>query len=232
MTVTVEIKVINLAGKNQRIKVPNQCVTTRMIGEDTAQTGCYVLDPNTKKHKWRPVTIEYSDENFIAIKEETEPGYGLQIGELIHLSPLTEAENLNLEEAVVNKGRVELGAPVDPGTLKSVESKDEPVNFGLSDEQRAKWDVVQAKAKAEITEVIKKIQSEEIQKENAISALSKAFDSSRSEVEKFLNEDQLRQYDVWLIPAKKAAGDRVKRFIRPETAVRQSPSGKRSRLRK
>ncbi len=231
MTVTVEIKVINLEGKTQRIKVPNQCVTTRMISEDTAQTGCYVLDPTTKKHKWRPVTIEYSDENFIAIKEETEPGYGLQEGELIHLSPLTEAENLNLEEAVVNKGRVELGTPVDPETLKSVESKNEPVNFGLSDEQRAKWDVVQAKAKVEIVEVIKKIQSEEIQKENAISALSKAFDSSRSEVGKFLNEDQLRQYDVWLIPAKNAAGERVKRFLSPTSSFGKSTGGKQRRSR-
>ena len=231
MTVTVEIKVINLEGKTQRIKVPNQCVTTRMISEDTTQTGCYVLDPNTKKHKWRPVTIEYSDENFIAIKEETEPGYGLQVGELIHLSPLTEAENLNLEEAVVNKGRVELGTPVDPETLKSVESKDEPVNFGLSDEQRAKWDVVQAKAKVEIVEVIKKIQSEEIQKENAISALSKAFESSRSKVEKFLNEDQLRKYDVWLIPAKNAAGERVKRFLSPKSSFGKSTGGKQRRSR-
>ena len=229
MTVTVEIKVINLAGKNQRIKVPNQCVTTRMISEDTAQTGCYVLDPATKKHKWRPVTIEYSDETFIAIKEETEPGFGLQVGELIHLSPLTEAENLNLEEAVLDKGRVELGDPVSEESLKSTEKKDEPLDFGLSDEQREKWDVARTKAKAEITEVIKKIQSEEIQKENAISALSKAFDSSRSEVGKFLNEDQLRQYDVWLIPAKKAAGDRVNRFLK--SSLGQSARGKQRRSR-
>ena len=229
MTVTVEIKVINLAGKDQRIKVPNQCVTTRMISEDTAQTGCYVLDPATKKHKWRPVTIEYSDENFIAIKEETEPGFGLQVGELIHLSPLTEAENLNLEEAVLDKGRVELGDPVSEESLKSTEKKDEPLDFGLSDEQRAKWDVARTKAKAEITEVIKKIQSEEIQKENAMSALSKAFDDSRLEVEKFLNEDQLRQYDVWLIPAKNAAGDRVNRFL--NSSLGQSARGKQRRSR-
>ena len=229
MTVTVEIKVINLAGKNRRIKVPNQCVTTRMISEDTAQTGCYVLDPATKKHKWRPVTIEYSDENFIAIREETEPGFGLQVGELIHLSPLTEAENLNLEEAVLDKGRVELGDPVSEESLKSTEKKDEPLDFGLSDEQRAKWDVARTKAKAEITEVIKKIQSEEIQKENAMSALSKAFDDSRLEVEKFLNEDQLRQYDVWLIPAKNAAGDRVNRFL--NSSLGQSARGKQRRSR-
>ena len=232
MTVTVEIKVINLKDDKQRIKVPNQCVTTRMISEDTAQTGCYVLDPATKKHKWRPVTIEYSDENFIAIKEETEPGYGLQEGELIHLSPLTEAENLNLEEAVMDKGRVKLGDPGSAKTLKSKGEKNEPVNFGLSDEQRKKWDAAQAKATGEIAEVIKKIHSREIKEENAISALSKAFDSSRSEVGKFLNEDQLGKYDVWIIPAKKAAGDRVKRFLSPKSSLGQSAGGKQRRSRK
>jgi hypothetical protein len=228
MTVTVEIKVINLAGKNQRIKVPNQCVTTRMISEDTAQTGCYVLDPATMKHKWRPVTIEYSDETFIAIREETEPGFGLQVGELIHLSPLTEAENLNLEEAVLDKGRVELGDPVSEETLKLTEKKDEPADFGLSDAQRKKWDVARIKAKDEVAEVIKKIQSKEIQKEKALVALSQAFDSSRAEVEKFLKEDQLRKYDVWLIPAKKAAGSKVKRFLSPPSALGQSASGSAS----
>ena len=228
MTVTVEIKVINLAGENQRIKVPNQCVTTRMISEDTAQTGCYVLDPATKKHKWRPVTIEYSDETFIAIKEETEPGFGLQVGELVHLSPLTEAENLNLEEAVLDKGRVELGDPVSEETLKSTEKKDEPVGFGLSDEQRKKWDVARIKAKDEVTEMIKKIQSKEIPKENAGAALNQAFDSSRAEVEKFLKEDQLRKYDAWIIPTKKAAGSKVERFLSPASALGQSASGSAS----
>ena len=354
MTVTVEIKVINLEGINQRIKVPNQCVTTRMISEDTTQTGCYVLNPTTKKHKWRPVTIEYSDENFIALedwasvldkdwasvldititdkqknewwsarnkadaaldlialdlikqkedslaelrekmKDESKEtrlvtmkaetlaidkliteqreragkkvakdfriavqGFltkeqlanfdqqtrndfmvffkGLEEGELVHLSPLTEAENLNLEGAVVNKGRVELGDPVDQETLKSTDKKDEPVDFGLSDEQRKKWDVARIKAKDEVTEVIKKIQSKEIQKEKALAALSQAFNSSRAEVEKFLKEDQLRKYDAWIIPTKKAAGSKVKRFLSPASALGQSASGsdrgRRSRSR-
>jgi hypothetical protein len=203
-----------------------------MISEDTAQTGCYVLDPATKKHKWRPVTIEYSDENFIAIKEESEPGYGLQEGELIHLSPLTEAENLNLEEAVLDKGRVELGDPVNEETLKSTEKKDEPGDFGLSDEQRKKWDVARIKAKAEVTEVITKIQFKEIPKEKALAALNKAFNSSRSEVEKFLKEDQLRKYDAWIIPTKKAAGSKVKRFLSPASALGQSAGGKQRRSRK
>ena len=107
MAVTVEMLVINLEGENQRIKVPNQCVTTRMITEDTPQTGCWVLDPDTGQHNWRPVTIEYSDENFIAIKPENDSSRGLQEGELVHLSPLTEAENLNLEEAVMGKGEID-----------------------------------------------------------------------------------------------------------------------------
>ncbi len=231
MTVTVEIKVINLEGENQRIKVPNQCVTTRMISEDTAQTGCYVLDPATKKHKWRPVTIEYSDENFIAIKEETEPGRGLQVGELVHLSPLTEAENLNLEEAVMDKGRVALGTPGSGKALNAKGENNEPVDFGLSDEQREKWEAAQAEATGEITEVIKKIQSREIPEENAVSTLSKAFESSRAKVGKFLNEDQLEKYDMWIIPAKLAAKGRVKRFLSPKSSLGKSVGSKQRRSR-
>ncbi|MEE2715054.1 MAG: HlyD family efflux transporter periplasmic adaptor subunit [Verrucomicrobiota bacterium] len=231
MTVTVEIKVINLEGENQRIKVPNQCVTTRMISEDTAQTGCYVLDPVTKKHKWRPVTIEYSDENFIAIKEETEPGRGLQVGELVHLSPLTEAENLNLEEAVMDKGRVALGTPGSGKALNAKGENNEPVDFGLSDEQREKWEAAQAEATGEITEVIKKIQSREIPEENAVSTLSKAFESSRAKVGKFLNEDQLEKYDMWIIPAKLAAKGRVKRFLSPKSSLGKSVGSKQRRSR-
>ena len=118
MAVTVEMLVINLEGENQRIKVPNQCVTTRMITEDTPQTGCWVLDPDTGQHAWRPVTIEYSDENFIAVKPENDPGRGLRENELVHLSPLTEAENLNLEEAVMGKGEIDFdktpSKPIEP----------------------------------------------------------------------------------------------------------------------
>lgn len=108
MKVTVEIQVINLVGENQLVRVPNQCVTTRMITEDQSQRGCWVLDPKTEKHEWRPVTIEYSDETFIAIKEESDPDLGLREGEIVHLSPLSEAKNLNLEEGVVNKGSLDL----------------------------------------------------------------------------------------------------------------------------
>ena len=108
MKVTVEIQVVNLVGDNQRVRVPNQCVTTRMITEDKTQRGCWVLNPETEKHDWRPVTIEYSDETFIAIKAESDPQRGLREGERVHLSPLSEAKNLNLEEGVRNKGLIDL----------------------------------------------------------------------------------------------------------------------------
>ena len=123
MKVTVEIQVINLVGENQRVRVPNQCVTTRMITEDHSQRGCWVLDPKTEKHEWRPITIEYSDETFIAIKEESDPDLGLREGELVHLSPLSEAKNLNLEEGVVNKGVLDLKRNIStPGKEKSASS--------------------------------------------------------------------------------------------------------------
>jgi multidrug efflux pump subunit AcrA (membrane-fusion protein) len=108
MKVTVEIQVVNLVGDNQRVRVPNQCVTTRMITKDKAERGCWVLNPETEKHDWRPVTIEYSDETFIAIKAESDPQRGLREGERVHLSPLSEAKNLNLEEGVRNKGLIDL----------------------------------------------------------------------------------------------------------------------------
>ncbi len=111
MSVKVEIHVIDLVGVNQRIKVPNQCVITRMIAKDTPQTGCWVLDPATQKHQWRPVTIEYIEDNFLAIKKETDPRRGLREGDLVHLSPLTQADALNLEEGVTGKGNVKLGTP-------------------------------------------------------------------------------------------------------------------------
>lgn len=110
MTVTVEIQVINLIGENQRIKVPNQCVISQVI-DDVAETGCWVLNPDTNELSWRPVTIEYNDKNFVAIKDETDPGRGLREDELVLLAPLTQADNMNLEEGVTNKGKVKLGEP-------------------------------------------------------------------------------------------------------------------------
>ena len=129
MKVTVEIQVVDLSGPNQRVRVPNQCVTTRMISEDKSQRGCWVLDPITEQHEWRPVTIEYSDETFIAIKEETDPRRGLREGELVHLSPLSEAKNLNLEEGVIGKGSLELKkelSPSSPANKSKVGAEDKP----------------------------------------------------------------------------------------------------------
>ncbi|MBO93325.1 MAG: hypothetical protein CMI32_00295 [Opitutales bacterium] len=125
MKVTVEIQVVNLVFPNQRVRVPNQCVTTRMISEEKAQRGCWVLDPDTEQHEWRPVTIEYSDETYIAIKEESVPGRGLREGELVHLSPLSEAKNLNLEEGVFNKGALDLKSPPPPDKEKAAPSDKE-----------------------------------------------------------------------------------------------------------
>ena len=138
MKVTVEIQVIDLSGPKQRVRVPNQCVTTRMINQEQSQRGCWVLIPETDQHEWRPVTIEYSDETFIAIKEESDPGRGLREGELVHLSPLSESKNLNLEEGVHNKGAIDLEG--NPPTRKKespsaqsedVEEKDSASNGGV-----------------------------------------------------------------------------------------------------
>ena len=150
MAVTVEMLVINLEGENQRIKVPNQCVTTRMITEDTPQTGCWVLDPDTGQHTWRPVTIEYSDENFIAVKPENDPGRGLRENELVHLSPLTEAENLNLEEAVMGKGEIDF-EKIPSKPLESEEAEQVEGATDLSDKDEGTKEIV-ARAEKEASE--------------------------------------------------------------------------------
>ncbi len=120
MAAKVEILVKELTGKNQLIKVPNQCITSRTLGEDKSETGCWVLNGETGKHDWRPVGIEYHDEDFIAISEE-EPGTGrgLVEGERVFLSPLSEADRLNLEESIQNKGAVK-GVKQDKDSEKAV----------------------------------------------------------------------------------------------------------------
>tara|TARA_B100001123_G_C14571639_1_gene734499 strand:+ start:48 stop:377 length:330 start_codon:yes stop_codon:yes gene_type:complete len=97
-----------------------------MINKEQSQRGCWVLNPDTNQHDWRPVTIEYSDETFIAIKDEPDPGRGLREGELVHLSPLSESKNLNLEEGVQNKGAIDLEAnsPSRKKESPSAESED------------------------------------------------------------------------------------------------------------
>ena len=111
MSVKVEIQVKNLVGENRLIKIPNQCITSKIISKNVSQRGCFVLNPITEEPEWRPVTIAFIDEIHSAIKSEVDPGRGLHEGELIHLSPLTQAESLNLEEGVTNKGKVKLGNP-------------------------------------------------------------------------------------------------------------------------
>ena len=107
MAAKVEILVKELTGENQLIKVPNQCITSRTLSEEKSETGCWVLNEGTGKHDWRPVGVEYHDEDFIAIsEEESGKGRGLVEGERVFLSPLSEADRLNLEESVQNKGAV------------------------------------------------------------------------------------------------------------------------------
>jgi len=98
-----------------------------MITEDKTQRGCWVLNPETEKHDWRPVTIEYSDETYIAIKTESDPRRGLREGERVHLSPLSEAKNLNLEEGVRNKGMIDL-KKTNKTNASSSEEEDDGVN--------------------------------------------------------------------------------------------------------
>jgi len=124
-------------------------VTTRMITEDTPQTGCWVLDRNTGQHTWRPITIEYSDENFIAVKPENDPGRGLRENELVHLSPLTEAENLNLEEAVMGKGEIDFEKiPSKPLELEEAEQAEGATDVSVKDEGTKE---VAAKAEKEVS---------------------------------------------------------------------------------
>ena len=108
MQAKVEILVKELKGKNRLIKIPNQCVTSRTLGEDKSETGCWVVNEGTGENVWRPITIAYHDEDFIAITDQKAgSGRGLEAGEMILLSPLSEADQLNLGDAVQNKGDIE-----------------------------------------------------------------------------------------------------------------------------
>jgi len=192
MTVTVELVVVNLKGDNQRIKVPNQCVTMRMIDGVEPQRGCWVLDPMTKKHAWRPVEIEYSDENFIAIKNESDPGRGLREGELVHLSPLSKAENLNLEEAVMGKGEIDIKTPADV----NVDKEDSPiVTLEITEEQKAEWNSSRSKAKAAYDQVITLAGAGEIPRDEISNAQEKVGYDFRAEVKEFLTKEQLKKFD-------------------------------------
>ena len=341
MAVTVEIHVINLDGENQMIKLPNQCVTTRMVSEDTPQTGCWILDEKTNKHEWRPVTIEYSDETHIAIRDwaslldittKQKPDWwrervkakaaldklsdeltqemeaaveaeresvtdlprsqrqvrieaarakagkvagdklaagaekiiadfrrsvqgilsdqqldnfdkhkknfmtffdGVKEGELVHLSPLTEAENLNLEEAVMGKGNLDFseiesievddkgvplklkaekeaaqaaGAPKKPGrddNGTAVEGGSVPAGnvtgpvaaLKLSEEQKPKWDAAKVQAQEATKEVFSQLATGALPREQVAGAFQKVGDDLRAAVSKFLDEEQLKEFD-------------------------------------
>ena len=341
MAVTVEIHVINLDGENQMIKLPNQCVTTRMVSEDTPQTGCWILDEQTGQHEWRPVTIEYSDETHIAIRDwaalldittKQKPDWwrervkakaaldklsdelskemdasieavreqvkdlprsqrqvrieaarakanqvaedklntnaerivgefrsavkgflsdqqlgifdkqkknfmaffdGVKEGELVHLSPLTEAENLNLEEAVMGKGNLNFseiksievdekgvplklkaekdaaqaaGAPKKPGaddnstasetgTTTSTEVTGPVAALKLTAEQLPKWEAAKMEAQQASKIIFTQLATGALLREQLEGAFNKVRDDLRVAVEKFLDEEQLKEFD-------------------------------------
>ena len=205
MTVTVEIQVINLIGENQRIKLPNQCVTSRIIGQDISETGCYVLMENGS-HQWRPVTIEYNDENFIAIKNEDPEmsGRGLRDGELIHLSPLTQADeladSLNLEEGVTNKGSVPLAKP-DPEQMPRMDG--EPGDMAFTPAQRKKWAAAAKQTHEDLKTVVDDVHAAKIDKLQMLTKFKNLLDAHRATVKGFLNSEQLKKYDKWIAPQRK-----------------------------
>ncbi len=309
MKVKVEVVVMNLVEEERLIKLPNQCVTTRMISEDTPETGCWVLNEKTEKHEWRPVTIAYSDETHIAIrdwasilditdkqkdkwwqerikakdaldqlaeklaaeketlmvkireevkdysiadrqeaiktaKQETDQAIrkkqeieaakiisdfrksaegflsekqlvkfdeapsqlkregnktegimvyfdGLREGERIHLSPLTEAENLNLDEAIMGKGYIDLETPAPKKT-----DSDDPVSLlGITDDQKQQWVAAQSKVKVAADKLKAGIMSQSIPREQIQNAFAKVRDDFRVEVQKFLTEEQMQKFD-------------------------------------
>ena len=321
MKVKVEVVIINLEEEERLIKLPNQCVTTRMISEDTPETGCWVLNEKTEKHEWRPVTIAYSDETHIAIrdwasivditdkqkekwwqernkakdaldrlaedlarekqdfmgktreevkdlsraerqeaikaaKEKIEKSSrkkqdlgaakiitafrkavegllsekqlakfdeaphmpkgvkfdgvlnmpkkegakkegimvyfdGLKEGERVHLSPLTEAENLNLDEAIMGKGYVDLETPAP----KKADPDDPVTLLGITEEQKKDWAAAQTKAKNAGDKLRADIKAKAISRDLISAEYKKVGADFRAEVKKFLNEEQMKKFD-------------------------------------
>ncbi len=309
MKVKVEVVVMNLVEEERLIKLPNQCVTTRMISEDTPETGCWVLNEKTEKHEWRPVTIEYSDETHIAIRDwasilditdkqkdkwwqqrnkakkaldqlaeelasekealmvkareevkdfsrverqeaiknakkktdkdirkkqedgaaeiidafrKSVEGFlsekqlvkfdeapsqlkkegnktegimvyfdGLREGERVHLSPLTEADNLNLDEAIMGKGYIDL----ETQAPKKADLNDPVSLLGITEDQKQDWATAQAKAKSARAKLMAGLMSKEITREQLPSAREKFRNDFREEVQKFLNEEQMQKFD-------------------------------------
>lgn len=196
MQVRVEIQVVNLTDDEQLIKLPNQCVTAKMISEDTAQTGCFIFNRETGEHEWRPVEVMYSDEKHIAIADGA-----IQEGELVLLSPLSEAKNLNLEEAVTGKGNLDLNAtqPDEAESKPAVpEGKwpDEAAKIlQLNEEQKLKWIAADAKVKEGYGKIVAKMKSGEIPREKGPTEFAKLFKAHGREVKQFLTAEQFKTYE-------------------------------------
>ena len=189
MKAKVEILVKELKGKNRLIKIPNQCVTSRTLGEDKSETGCWVLNEGTGENVWRPIIIAYHDEDFIAVADrKAGSGKGLGEGEMILLSPLSEADQLNLEESVQNKGDVkgvepleDDGKTVDPLAKGTKLPSDEP---SLTDDQKAKLET----AKTKMKEKIAQLRAKGLPREEAMNKF-------KEELKTFLTEQQIAQLE-------------------------------------
>ena len=191
-----------------------------------------MFNASERTYNWRPVTIEYSDENFIAIKDEFDANApadkkrGLQEGEEIHLSPLTQAESLkddevqnnrkngesngkpdakkgdtlNLEEGVTNKGATELDK-ADPQEKPQLVGQ--PRDFGLTIEQRRKWLTAMDEVKAKINSVTDDVHSGRLSPTRMATLYSEALDAHRLSVKAFLTGEQMKKYDKWMDPQRK-----------------------------
>lgn len=201
MSATVEIKVVNLVDDQQLIKLPTQCVTAKMIN-DTAQPGCLVLNPDTGEHEWRPVTFKYSNENYIAvdkaIRENGKLVSGLEEGELVYLSPLSEAKNLNLEEAIVDKGSLPLPeADLEKKADPPAAPKDVKELLGLDEAQKTKWKAAEDKAKKAGEDLRSKVANGEIPAEKAGAAGFKVIQDFNKDVKEFLSPAQFKKFGEW-----------------------------------
>ena len=167
-----------------------------MISEDTAQTGCFIFNRETGEHEWRPVEVMYSDEKHIAIADGA-----IQEGELVLLSPLSEAKNLNLEEAVTGKGNLDLNAtqPDEAESKPAVpEGKwpDEAAKIlQLNEEQKLKWIAADAKVKEGYGKIVAKMKSGEIPREKGPTEFAKLFKAHGREVKQFLTAEQFKTYE-------------------------------------
>ena len=116
---------------------------------------------------------------------------GLKEGERVHLSPLTEAENLNLDEAIMGKGYIDLETPAP----KKADLNDPVSLLGITEDQKKDWAAAQAKAKSARAKLMAGLMSKEITRDQIPSASEKIRNDFREEVQKFLNEEQMQKFD-------------------------------------